>query len=50
MLPLVGLNILLSAVMSGGGGVSKKRRYLSPNRISELVCDSGSEDAAQGDF
>ena len=46
MLPLVRLNILLSAVMSGGG-VSKKRRFLSPNRISELVWDSGSEDARQ---
>jgi len=28
-----------------GGGVSKKRRFLSPNQISELVWDSGSEDA-----
>jgi hypothetical protein len=45
MLPLVRLNILLSAVMSGGG-VSKKRRFLSQNQISELVWDSGSEDAA----
>jgi hypothetical protein len=37
-LPLVRLNIL-SAVMSGGS-LSKKRRFLSPNRISELVWDS----------
>jgi len=29
-----------------GGGVSKKRRFLSQNRISELVWDSESEDAA----
>jgi hypothetical protein len=35
------LNIRLSAVMSG---TSKKCRFLSPNRISELVWDSESED------
>jgi hypothetical protein len=29
-----------------GGSVSKKRRFLSPNRISELVWDSKSKDAA----
>ena len=29
-----------------GGCVSKKRMFLSPNRISELVWDSGSEDTA----
>jgi hypothetical protein len=29
-----------------GGSVSKKRRFLFPNRISELVWDSESEDAA----
>jgi malate synthase len=29
-----------------GGSVSKKRKFLSPNRISELVYDSESEDAA----
>ena len=29
-----------------GGGVPKKRRFLSPDRISELVWDSGSEDTA----
>ena len=27
-------------------GASKKRRFLSPNRISELVWDSGSEGTA----
>jgi hypothetical protein len=44
-LPLVGLNILLSAVMSSCG-VSKKRRFLSSNQISELVWDSKIEDAS----
>jgi hypothetical protein len=29
-----------------GGSVSKKRRFLSPNRISEMIWDSESEDAA----
>ena len=29
-----------------GGGVSKKRRFLSPKRIQELVWDSGSEETA----
>ena len=38
---LAGQNILLSAVMSG---VSKKRRFLSPDGISELVWNSESED------
>jgi len=28
------------------GGVSKKRRFLSPERIHELVWDSGSEETA----
>jgi len=28
----------------GGGGVSKKQRFLSPNRNSELVWNSGSEE------
>jgi len=32
--------------MSGNSGVSKKRRFLSPSRISEIVWDSESEDAA----
>jgi hypothetical protein len=29
-----------------GGGASKKRRFLSPKRIHELVWDSGSEETA----
>jgi hypothetical protein len=29
-----------------GGGVSKKRRFLSPKRIHELVWDSESEETA----
>jgi len=32
--------------MSGGGGVSKKCRFLTLNRISELVWDSASEGTA----
>jgi len=41
---LAGPNILLSAVMSGG---SQKRRFLSPNRISELVWDSESDETSK---
>ena len=38
---LAGHNIRLSAIMSGS---SKKRRFLSPDGISELVWNSESED------
>jgi len=37
------LNIPLSEAMSGG---AKRQRFLFPNRVSELVWDSESEDTA----
>ena len=46
MLLLARLNIPLSAVMSGG---AKRPRFLSPDRIYELVWDSESEETVASD-